>query len=74
MPVDWSKYPSNWAQYIRPALLKRAGNRCEGSPAYPGCRAANKRPHPVTKSKVVLTIEALGLTHEVTGEIEMPGE
>jgi hypothetical protein len=36
--------------------MKRAGNRCEGSPAYPNCRAEHLKPHPVTGSKVVLTI------------------
>ena len=37
-------------------ILAHAGNRCEGSPAYPDCRAENGKPHPVTGSKVVLTI------------------
>lgn len=44
---------------IRAAILKRAKNRCEGSPAYPDCRAHNGKPHPVTGSKVVLTIAHL---------------
>ena len=56
MPIDYSKYPDNWKTEIRPAVLKRAGNRCEGSPAYPDCRAENYKPHPVTGSKVILTI------------------
>lgn len=29
MPIDYSKYPSNWKTEIRPAILKRAKNRCE---------------------------------------------
>lgn len=29
MPVDYSKYPKNWKTEIRPAILKRAQNRCE---------------------------------------------
>lgn len=29
MPCDYSKYPPNWKTEIRPAILKRAGNRCE---------------------------------------------
>jgi hypothetical protein len=37
-------------------ILGRAGNRCEGSPVYPECRAENGKPHPITGSKVVLTI------------------
>lgn len=37
-------------------------------------RAASGTPPGAVTAKVVLTIEALGLTHEVTGQIEMPGE
>mgnify|MGYP006322693029 CR=1 FL=1 len=29
MPIDYKKYPSNWKTEIRPAILKRADNRCE---------------------------------------------
>lgn len=29
MPIDYSKYPSNWKTEIRPAILERAGNCCE---------------------------------------------
>ena len=53
MPVDWSRYPANWPR-IRRAILRRAGNRCEW------CHAANHDPHPITGSKVVLTIAHLG--------------
>ena len=56
MPIDYSNYPANWKTEIRPAILARAGNQCEGSPLYPDCRARNGDPHPVTGSKVVLTI------------------
>jgi len=36
MPCDYSKYPKNWKSYIRPEILKRAGNACEqcGVPNY----------------------------------------
>lgn len=61
MPIDYRKYPPDWKQ-IRAAILERAGNKCEGSPAYPDCRAANGEPHPVTGSKVVLTIAHLNHT------------
>ena len=56
-------YPKNWKQ-LRADILKRANNRCEGSPKYPNCRAINYEPHPVTGSKVVLTIAHL--THDET--------
>jgi hypothetical protein len=29
MPCDYSKYPKNWKNEIRPEILKRAGDRCE---------------------------------------------
>ena len=41
------------------ATLARARHRCEGSPAFPACRAANHQPHPETGSRVVLTIAHL---------------
>ena len=50
MPIkDKSKYPANWAE-ISKAQRERAGNKCEM------CGAVNHEPHPVTKSKVVLTV------------------
>lgn len=53
MPIDYSDYPSNWKTEIRPAILNRANNRCEI------CGAKNYEPHPITGSKVVLTIAHL---------------
>lgn len=47
-------YPADW-EAIRARLLVRAGNRCEGTPQFPTCRARNGEPHPVTGSTVVLT-------------------
>lgn len=41
---------------LREWVRLRSGDRCEGSPAYPDCRAENGKPHPVTGSKVVLTV------------------
>lgn len=29
MPIDYKNYPSNWKTEIRPAILKRADNKCE---------------------------------------------
>lgn len=29
MPINYSKYPSNWKREIVPAILARAGNCCE---------------------------------------------
>lgn len=58
-PDNKNRYPENWSTRIRPRILKRAGNRCEGSPDFPDCRAANYKPHPETGSRVVLTIAHL---------------
>lgn len=55
MPIDYKDYPPNWETQIVPAIRKRSGNKCEGSPRYPDCRAANADPHPATGSIVVLT-------------------
>jgi hypothetical protein len=57
-PENRGRYPADW-KAIRAEMLLRAGHCCEGSPAYPDCRAANRRPHPVTGSIVVLTIAHL---------------
>lgn len=56
LPENRARYPRNWKSEIRPAVIERAGNRCEGSPDYPDCRAENHQPHPDTGSHVVLTI------------------
>ncbi len=57
-PENKHRYPKNW-KAIRETILKRAGDRCEGSPDYPDCRAENGGQHPVTGSRVVLTIAHL---------------
>ena len=59
MPCNYKKYPSNWNE-IRDRILRRAKNKCEF------CRAENKKPHPVTGSKVVLTI--MHLDHDPYNE------
>ena len=57
-PENKLRYPANW-KAIRAAIIERAQGRCEGSPSYPLCRALNGSAHPVTGSKVVLTIAHL---------------
>jgi hypothetical protein len=68
MPVDYTLYPADWRSEIRPRILSRAGNCCEGSPRYPRCRAANGQPHPVTGSTVVLTIAHMD--HDVSNNAD----
>jgi len=62
-PENKARYPKDWKQ-ISVAIRDRAENRCEGSPAFPDCRAINGMPHPVTGSKVVLTVAHLDHTPE----------
>jgi hypothetical protein len=50
-----ARYPNNWRE-ISKMIRKRAGERCQGSPAYPDCRAKNGAIHPHTGSIVVLTV------------------
>lgn len=57
-PENRARYPKDWKQ-ISLRIREKAGWRCEGSPAYPECRAKNGEPHPVSGSKVVLTVAHL---------------
>jgi len=52
MPFHRDRYPGNWEE-ISKRIRNRAGNRCEF------CGAENYKPHPVTGSKVVLTVAHL---------------
>lgn len=62
-PENRARYPKDWKRISR-EVRESAGNRCEGSPAYPDCRAENGKPHPITGSKVVLTTAHLDHTPE----------
>jgi len=53
-PENKARYPKDWKR-ISAAVREDAGNRCEGSPSFPDCRAENGKPHPETGAKVVLT-------------------
>lgn len=50
-----SVYPPDWKAISRRIRFERAGNRCEW------CGAENYQAHPVTGSKVVLTVAHLGV-------------
>ncbi len=54
-PENRKRYPKNWPE-ISLDLRAKADWRCQGSPAYPKCRASANAPHPVTGSAVVLTV------------------
>lgn len=42
--MDRSPYPPNWEALSWWIRVERAGERCEGSPAYPDCRAEKRSP------------------------------
>lgn len=53
MPMNRKLYPPDWEQISQRIRYERAGNRCEW------CGAENHQPHPITGSKVVLTVAHL---------------
>lgn len=62
-PENRSRYPADWHD-IRERVRQRSGDCCEGSPMFPECRAVNGVEHPVTGSRVVLTVAHLDHTPE----------
>ena len=52
MPVDWSKYPSNWKE-LREKILDRAKHKCEF------CGQRSYMEHRETGATIVLTIAHL---------------
>lgn len=62
-PENKARYPANWKQIVA-QVRERSGDRCEGSPRWPECRAENGQPHPLTGSTVVLTTAHLDHTPE----------
>jgi hypothetical protein len=66
MPVDMSRYPKNWKQ-ISLSIRKRSKGNCEctGECGRHGgrCDAMNYEPHPITGSKVILTVAHLGIPY-----------
>jgi hypothetical protein len=61
MPFDRSRYPVNWREISR-AVRDRSGGICEAHlviadyPRLAPCQARNGEPHPITGSRVVLTV------------------
>jgi len=55
MPIDKERYPENWPAISKRIRFERASNCCEW------CGARNGWPHPVTGSKVILTVAHLGI-------------
>lgn len=52
-PQNKIRYPPNWKDISKRIRFERANNHCEM------CGAENYKPHPVTGSKVILTVAHL---------------
>jgi hypothetical protein len=65
-PDQRARYPADWPAISRAIRYDRAGGRCEFTDAATGlrCTAENGRPHPITGSRVVLTVAHLNHTPE----------
>lgn len=53
MPIDYKEYPPNWNTEIRPAVLKRAGNKCEECGAPNGALVARLPKSPASQFIVI---------------------
>ena len=53
MPIDYKRYSKDWKKRSRFIRFVRARNKCEN------CDAENYEPHPITGSKVILTVAHL---------------
>ena len=66
MPVDRKRYPPDWEK-ISISIRKRSKNKCECTGecgTHSGrCNAENYQPHPITNSKVILTVAHLGIPY-----------
>ena len=58
MPINYDEYPENWHEEIRPRILARARGQ-DGVLKCEWCGAVQYQPHPLTGSKVVLTVAHL---------------
>lgn len=53
MPINYKNYALNWKEISEHIRFVRAKNKCET------CGAVNYQPHPITGSKVILTVAHL---------------
>lgn len=63
-PENKARYPKDWPEISRRIRFERAENRCERIVDGQRCEAINGQPHPITGSKVVLTVAHLDHTPE----------
>lgn len=69
MPCDYTRYPDNWPE-LRRAVLLRAHLCCEGSPAFPSCRARQGFAHPDTGALVALAVAHKHGTATMTTDLD----
>lgn len=68
-PENRARYPKDWSSVIVPRIRQRSGNRCEFTLENgERCSAVNGEPHPITGSKVVLTVAHLDHIPENCGD------
>jgi hypothetical protein len=72
-PENKALYPKDWPEISRRIRFDRAGGRCEqdmriGGKVIARCEARNGEPHPITGSKVVLTVAHLDHNPENNAE------
>lgn len=58
LPENLGLYPSNWVE-LRAERMRRSGERCEQHVDGRSCGAQHGKPHPVTGSRVVLSLAHL---------------
>lgn len=63
-PENKARYPKEWPQISKRIREERAQGQCEHVIAGVRCEAMNGKPHPITGSKVVLTVAHLDHTPE----------
>lgn len=61
-PENKRRYPKDWKKISERIRFERAGNKCEV------CGAENYKPHPITGSKVILTVAHLDHQPENCGD------
>ena len=66
-PENKARYPKDWKD-ISLRIRKRAKNRCEQTIDGKRCMARNGKAHPITGSKVVLTVAHLDHQPENCGD------
>lgn len=54
-PENAARYPKDWPA-VSLSVKEESRWRCEGSPAYPDCRAVHGQAHPITGAVVILTV------------------